>query len=141
MTPQHNNFKVLCCGQVVHKSQHNGNSIPENTENISKQSYYFRCVVNHDPSTTQRLKVVVLSNGVTTQLSNAVTLSCCVVTPQHNNFKMLCCGRTGHNSQHNGSSILVLKYFQEYYFRCVVNDRPQHNILKLLCCGVTAQQL
>jgi len=57
------------------RSQHNGNSIPENTENISKQAYYyFRCVVNHDPSTTQHFKVVVLSNGVTTQLSNAVTL-------------------------------------------------------------------
>jgi len=56
------------------RSQTNANSIPENTENISKQAYYFRCVVNHDPSITQHFKVVVLSNGVTTQLSNAVTL-------------------------------------------------------------------
>jgi len=28
------------------RSQHNGSSI---TENISKQVYYFRCVVNYDP--------------------------------------------------------------------------------------------
>jgi len=56
------------------RSQQNGNSIRENTGNISKQAHYFRCVVNHDLSTTQHFKVVVLSIGVTTQLSNAVTL-------------------------------------------------------------------
>jgi len=112
------------------------------------------------PSTTQHFKIVVLwcHNTTTLICYNVTAFESCVVTPFDNTTTLKCCVMDGsYDSQHNGSSRPVLKYFQyfpEYYFRWLVNDLSttqhfklsccvvvsQHNKFKMLCCGCSVTQ-